>query len=145
MKGAVVNPPGFWTRVVKQVDEPVWNSEVMQDDDELYFYMEANHKYIWNMYLFVDSPAAQDIEYAFNYPAAAWGRMGKYDEDLTVALDTDTTIATTGNEQRSHVVQGHVQCDATPGNLQLEWAQKVAAAADAKILKGSFIEYRDVT
>lgn len=131
-------------RVYKSAEETVNNSDVLQDDNHLLFAVGANEAWAFNMVLYMNSGTTPDIKLQINVPS---GATGFYDSPTGVpsamtAFGSPQTQSTSGSDQQMFFT-GTVINGATPGNLQLQWAQNLATLSDTKILKGScIIAYR---
>lgn len=131
-------------RVYKSADETVNNSDVLQDDDHLLFAVGANEAWAFEMALYMNSGTTPDIKLQVNVPS---GATGFYDSptgapSAMTAFGSPQTQSTSGSDQQMFFV-GTVINGATPGNLQLQWAQNLATLSDTKVLKGScIIAYR---
>ena len=133
-------------RVVKQADEIVNNSVVLQNDDELLFPVAANE--IWTglflMRVFTD-PAA-DFKFLFVVPAGAV-MTGYFSNAGAVGYTAEMDFTALG-----YFPNGGVSAftasrlfyfayigAAAAGNVQLQWAQNAADVSDTKLLQGSSI------
>lgn len=127
-------------RVYKSAEETVNNSDVLQDDDHLLFAIGANEAWAFDMVLYMNSGTTPDIKLQINVPS---GATGFYDAptgapSAMTAFGAPQTQSTSGSDQQFFLT-GTVINGATPGNLQLQWAQNTATLSDTKILKGSCI------
>jgi hypothetical protein len=114
-------------QVVKLADETINNSAVLQDDDELFFTLDANSEYVVEGHIDVLSGVV-NIQDAFTYPAdatyslqmrvASYLQNGYYSVTIKFSL---TTVSA--------------------GTLQYQWAQAVADASNTTVLAGSYLSY----
>lgn len=130
----------------KTVDEIVNNSDVYQDDDELFFPMAANE--VWAFLLI---PIIYGSEYAmfhakFTAPSEAVlaGFFIELDSDGTrfsAPLDIDSEFPLYAGEYNSSplLVWGLLINGATAGNLQFQWAQYTAHESDTIVRAKSLI------
>lgn len=135
--------------VVKSADETVNNSATLQNDDELKFAIGANEVWRFQLFLLINSGATPDFKYGFTMPTGG-------DVIMTAAhRNPSNTSVVTGYSisQASAPIsvrgigvdfayvlnEGIAVNGATPGNLQLQWAQNTADASDTKLLKNSML------
>ena len=130
----------------KSADEPV-TSTTLQNDDHLFFAMGANDIWYVNFGLLVNdaSSSTADIKLAFTFPSGSIALYTVY-PDNAGALNwfewrvsgTSAAINAT-NVDRFVSITGVATNGATPGNLQLQWAQNVSNASAVTMKKGSHI------
>lgn len=136
--------------VRKATTETVNNSTTLQDDDELKLALAANEEVEFEAVIRFDGNASADIKFAFTAPTGAtvrWAPANSVriapDDSVTVLdgeIDGGATLAfgTAGaGSVRTVTLVGTVLMGATSGNLQLQWAQDSAVAADTRVLEGS--------
>jgi len=131
----------------KSADESVTSSTTLQNDDHLFLAMGANDIWYVSVGVLVNdaSSSVADIKIAFTFPS---GSLALY----TIYSDTGSTIAfhewrVSGtadslgvtNVDRFITIAGIATNGATPGNLQMQWAQVVSNAAAVTVKKGSLI------
>lgn len=124
--------------VRKQADEILSDSNSLQDDNELFLPIAANQSIAFEVFLKLLSPNAQDIKFDFAVPAGATGEWWAATASLSIAFTSSATYATDNGIQFWYC---HGLCvnDTTPGNIQLRWAQVVAAVIDTTVFEGSKI------
>jgi len=132
--------------IVKVADETVNNSDVLQDDDELFFSVGANENYGVRLVLLENSAANADIKIKFEVPVAAtFSFAGSYRD----AGNTDRAFGTyeaantldlsgAAGDRCPIVLEGVYRGGANAGTFQLTWAQNTAQASDTKVLAGSY-------
>lgn len=143
----------------KTADEPVNNSATLQNDDHLFIAIAANEIWYFDFFLRHSSGIGSGFKLAFTIPAAAtmsWvatateivgnpgqGSTRSGGQDTS---GTSTTIVATSDTTGSgrFFGSGIVICGATPGNLQLQWAQAAATAHDTKLLTNSILIARRI-
>lgn len=148
------------TDILKPTDQTVTNSIALVNDTALLFAMAANTLYIVTAMLLVDAPVANDVNVAFTIPAGATMLIDgpRPANNITTAgvpigdgawnaWDTSGTARTVGGcgagTPVGGLLYGWVQCGATPGNFQVQFAQAVAGAGTSAIMKaGSILTYR---
>jgi hypothetical protein len=132
--------------VRKTADETVNNSDVLQNDDELFFSVGANEVWMFFALLKVYVDADNDIKFAFTAPSdgainvysvgkmvslgaplQAWVAAGAAFYELTAADKTNASV----------FLYGIYVGGAAAGNVQLQWAQNTASALDTKVLANS--------
>ena len=137
------------TLVYKTADETVNNSNDFQNDDHLVFAVTANSIWIVQYFLHVLQGANNDVDIKVTVTVPAEGTdmiMGRTMEPAAATSADDTFIVNAGNASVVDLASGEeklifhrllIQNGANAGNVQLQWAQQVAAAVDTKLLKGS--------
>ena len=135
--------------VRKTADETVNNSAAVQNDDELFFAMTANQVWTGELRLLGTSSATDaDFRFVFTGPVGAvlQGQCIASEPAAGVLTYTHIEIITrqwqvqgAGANIVYIVVKFTVTNGANAGNLQLQWAQVTAKAADTKILTNSCI------
>lgn len=135
----------------KTADENVNNSAVLQNDDELFIALEANKTYeISGHLVFITTTSAIDAKVALTCPAGAtitWSAIGM---DPAVAAGNTGSGTWTGSVASGGtipvgvssaytpvLISGTIAVGATAGNLQLQWAQNTATAANLTLKAGS--------
>lgn len=131
--------------IYKSVDETIISSAALQNDDELVFAVRANEVWHFKAYLRFNSGTVPDIQFAFTVPAGAAVQYGGYDTGPGAAgpkvLNAsggsyDVNGLATDNFA---LIEGVVVNGATPGNVQLQWAQFSSTASNTTVKKGSCI------
>jgi len=151
----ISNPPSVPESRIKVVrkttDEVVNNSDVLQDDDELFFAIDANDVYFVDVYLFVYTIGlATDFKFDVSGPAGAsfkqYKQYSKWDRiDVgTTPASIETTMATNSGGRGGDTDFGlafHflVINGANGGNVNLRWAQNAAAVENTIVRANSFI------
>jgi hypothetical protein len=147
------------TVVVKTVNETVNNSDVLQDDDELFFPVLAGE--IWDVELIAryTSVAAQDFRFAFSVPGSGTaagivhrlgaGAANVADDqlnwmDVTAVSGASGGLGGAGNDVGLHC-RVLVTVGAAEGNVTFQWAQFVAAANNTVVYAGSYLVARKVS
>ena len=139
--------------VIKQSDETVNNSDALQNDDELLYALTANQQIAFELLLLYNTTNAAGLKIGWTVPAGAtltWGGTwyNNTGDPVTVANYTAaSTAAFYGSSTAPQVarVHGYITNGATPGNLQLQWAQYAATAVNSKVLKGAKLEITLIT
>lgn len=140
--------------VIKQADETVTSSITYQDDDELFFPLEANALYEVEFVLAPGGVTTGDIKTRWGVPSGATGF--KWCVGLGVSATTRDdggnikmavhghgtdciygTVSTTSVGASREI--GFVDTSSTPGNLVLQWTQNTSNATGSKILAGSYL------
>lgn len=144
----VAQSPG---RVVKTADETVNNSAVLQDDDHLFFPVEANESwYVEVTALMTAVSATADYLIGWSGPAGAtatWSHdsgansawvnvaVGGTPNTMKTLSDTVTVGALAGTFGTRF--SGVFNSSATAGTIKFRWAQNTQTAENSKILLGS--------
>jgi hypothetical protein len=101
--------------------------------------------------LFYTGDPTADIKFAFTVPSGAtlrWAPVGGaritggdawQQQDVITGGAVPISFGSSANDRVVELV-GHVETAGTAGDLQLQWAQGEAVAADTKVLEGSYIE-----
>lgn len=135
--------------IYKTADETVNNSNTLQNDDHLFLAIAANE--IWAFELFLMYAGTQPNDYglkvAFTTPTGATGYYtgisysfvgGGRDVQTATALTTTLGyLSQSGNG--GIVIKGVIVNSSNAGNLQLQWAQTVAAAVNTTVKLGSYL------
>lgn len=136
------------TIVRKTADEIVNNSDILQDDDELFLAVGANE--IWSVFLYLIATTGvdPDFKFAFTVPVGGsislvtHGDIGSSSQQAVVT-ERDGTIAMHWWGAFTNgviLVWGRYVGGANAGNLQLQWAQNTADVSDTKVLANSFLK-----
>ena len=126
--------------VLKTVDEVVNNSDVLQNDDALWFAVGVNETVDFRLFLLFRGPT-QNLNTDFTIPVAStlrrqqiWGGAG------TVLVDATGAIQLTGDNQVRYYQAIYLYQGGVNGGLvRFRWAQAVAAAENAEIFDNSFM------
>lgn len=143
----------FFSELVvwKTAGETVNNSAVPQDDDHLFLDLEANARYIVDLFLiYVSVTATPDLRLQFTIPSGAawsWVPLG-LDTSVTATEGIMRMPATTGTSNRNVATVAGTDMVATPrgtivtgaaGRLRLQWCQGIATAENTQVKVGSFM------
>ena len=131
--------------VRKTADETVANSTVLQDDDQLLFAIGANESWTFTFMTLAieDGIGTPGIHYAVTAPAGATGNVSVLaGSSITssVARATSTGQLALLTSDLAYLVIGTVVNGGTAGNVTLQWAQFLAAAAATRVKAGSYVE-----
>jgi hypothetical protein len=126
--------------VRKAADETVNNSTTLQDDDEIVAALAANENVHFQLHLRINSGTTPDLKIAFTVPSGATVAFTAHPSGSTEATGSGTSLSLValGANQALSIV-GHVANGATPGNLQLQWAQNTSDVSDSKVLSDSYL------
>lgn len=126
----------------KEISENVNNSTAYQDDDDLFFTMGANDIWVCQALLIIqDASGGQAAGFKSKWTVPAGAELsgvymlideGNNDIEKAGALaDGAGTVLTMTNGNEHHATQRFTIVNgATPGDLQLEWAQNAAQVAN---------------
>lgn len=141
--------------VRKTADESVTSSTTMQDDDELFFAIDANSFYSFHGIISYVAGQTGDFKFQFTVPVDATGRRHSLHAQSTATSCSSTEQNTWGGPittaitsvggtgaQCEAIVDGFVSTGATSGNLRLQFAQDVSDATASTVKIGSFLEWR---
>lgn len=131
---------GLPLAAVKTADETVNNSTTLQNDDHLVVVLEANSYYAFTGGFDLDaSGGTVSGKVAFTVPSGATVVWQSDGEGISVTGSGTGEQIGTGGFRRMMPVTGIVYTAATAGNLQAQWAQDSAEAADLVMKKGSWL------
>jgi hypothetical protein len=138
-------------RVVKNSNETVNNSSALQNDDNLFFPIEANETIAFRFVLQANSAAIPDFRFAVTAPSGATCRVGYIDasgasSDSQVGCGVSTSVVSGTGSNEIYEITGTVTNGPNSGNIQLQWAQFTADASNSTVLTGSYgIAYNETT
>jgi hypothetical protein len=144
--GGWIGGKPYFKDVVKTADETVNNSNVLQDDDELEFYMEANSFYYFELILYLYTWAASDWKMKWDGPAGIAGYTKSDDENYQVATPNSAAkvITSAGDGYGLLHLKAYMWTAAAAGIIKLQWAQNTAVAENTVVKAGSFLRYRKI-
>lgn len=135
-------------KAYKTADETVNNSNVLQNDDQLYLPVLANEAWAFTAVLKFAFNSNADFKIAFTVPAAGAAEyavisasmaVGAWAQQYVSAPTAISILSPSTYADAFMIVKGVYRGGANAGNLQLQWAQNTAHASDAKVLLGSHI------
>lgn len=144
----------LWSATQVTVDQVVSNSTTLTNITQLVAPLPTAGTFQWQMTLFYDSSATEDIALAFTWPAAVTTpRWGALMLDTTAAAGIGSIKATTQTVSGTSLsyggggvgtiqvgtVWGRLTMGGTAGNLQPQFAQAAAAATNTTIRIGSWL------
>lgn len=154
---AALLPPTGFTLLKKTSTTTKTSNANYADDDTLLFAMSANKTYIVRLKVFFLMAAACDIKFIIAGPASPTqiSFVRKEWEDVRATLVTsgksvgayaDTELLATVAAQSEGLLEFDmvIQNGANAGNLSLQWAQITSSGAEAKVYKGSYLEYLQI-
>ena len=135
--------------VRKSADETVNNSAVLQNDDHLLFAIAASETWVGSFVVFHTGDSTADINLAVTVPSGATLLAEMMAAaPTTSAVQTWNGVTASGASlgtpgliaaTNSSVIYFSVGNGATPGNVQLQWAQAVATVANTTVKAGSHL------
>jgi hypothetical protein len=143
VKTAIDNIQSGDVYVLKTSDETINESEVLQDDNDLYFSVSANKMYAFKLVLHFNSGTVPDFNCAFSVPSGA-SFVGKMFEDVSrVWQITASGHNCTGiGSNKTIIIQGTFIVGANSGTVKFQWAQDSEDSANTTVLQGSFLSYK---
>lgn len=128
--------------VRKAADEAVNNSTALQDDDELFFAVEANEVWKFDILLITYSHGTPDFKYAFTIPVAGaitgWDPQGRTIAEAPFNY-TGASVIPGSSLDRYTYISGIYVGGVNAGTVQLQWAQNVLRVGDTFLRENSFI------
>jgi len=135
------------TMVVKTGDQTVNNSITLVDDDELFLRLEINRRYHFNILCIYNSTTVADIRDQVTVPAGTVGRICENfgGSGINTANISGNNLIQNGfglNEGSTgaFILWGWITTGATPGNLQLQWAQANIEISDTTVKDRSIMK-----
>ena len=131
--------------VIKSVDEIVNNSATLQDDDALFFDVDANQVWTFDFVLQANSGTTPDLRFAVTAPAGSICDVGYENTEFAATVGqygcgvTTNRVASSGNDEVIRVT-GTVRTSGTAGQVTLQWAQFTANASDSTVYSGSYVQ-----
>lgn len=144
--------------VIKTADETVNNSNTLQDDDHLFFPIEANETWFVEALLRVQAasinadflwgwtgPTGATASWSLGAAQGGWSQVGT-SSSPGAEKTIGNTVASGGGAFNSHVyLGGWFYADAThAGTIKLQWAQNSATNENNKVLAGSHLRLRRI-
>lgn len=136
--------------VPKTVDEPLTSSTTLQNDNELVLPVGANQtwefEFVLKVYPVTNVPG---LKVAFSVPAGASGfyvpirqaeAPGSVPTWYAYGLTQEAVILHQSSGASGIVLKGLIINGATPGNLQLQWAQNVSSGDSVTVHVLSFLK-----
>lgn len=143
---------------IKTVSEDVTSSTSLQDDDHLFFPVEANCRYVISGQIWVAAVSATPkLKFSFSLPAGAtidWDAIGL---DATASNPSWSPILAmssagsvrTGNTSGAgpfqHILRATAKTAGTAGTVRLQWTQNASGAAAARLAENSYLQCWKVT
>lgn len=133
-----------YVTVIKQANEIVNGSNVVQDDDELQFNIGPNEEWTYRYVIQANSSTTADLRFTINGPAGSTCRTAYADVEGATsngqyACGTNTANIPGNGAVDLYEITGSVVNGATPGVIKLSWAQNVATASDTTVYAGSYL------
>jgi hypothetical protein len=138
----------------KAADETVTSSTALQDDDDLYFSLNANEDCIFEFVVFFyTADANPDIKVAVT--ASAGVSNIRYSVQFMDASPTDVAdgsiqTASGGSDDHDYAgscesviyIRGSVENAGAANTISLQWAQRVSNAAATTVREGSYVLWK---
>lgn len=127
--------------IIKPTDESKSNDIVKAPDSALQVNLDANSVYFFQLFLRVNAPAPERIEYEFSLPSGASGRIFTqvWRGDGEQGTDDITTFIQDLGTQPDSVITyyGFLEIGGTAGVFSFDWAQKISGPSVTTVQKGS--------
>jgi hypothetical protein len=146
----------MWVLLVKTADEIKRSNVTLSADAAIKFLMFAGRSYQFRAKIFFDSNSAADFKWRHSGPSSpslvrvmrrnyACGDTAISDEAVDVAYSSaDIVLDGAGSTGGYIEICGIIANGSTEGSFEFQWAQNSSHASDSTVLKGSFIEYREI-
>jgi len=146
--------PGGSIVVVKELSQARISDTTLGNDDELFFFMNPNERWVGRIVLFYEAGLTGDLKLRFDGPTGATGRWGIEGlatgviipegifTVLTLAINSGTDLPLGGGDVGFNLtgfINFVIQNGATAGNAILLWAQDASEANDTTIQANSHI------
>jgi len=137
--------------IIKQADESVTSSTVMQNDNELVLNLPTiNAQYLFALFLDYEggTQGSSDIKWQFTVPSGAALRytgawIGTGGGAVTGTLNSAGTVQNAGSSGAGNthgiLAVGTLQVATTTGTIQLQWAQNTSSGTATIVHAQSFI------
>jgi hypothetical protein len=140
--------------VRKPANESVANSDTLQADDHLTFWIGANETWVFSIEGLVDAPAARDIKVGIAVPTgatlsanvlgaltgiAANPAPQQFHARLTASSDSVALGAIGAGLATRFAILGSVANGSTAGSVGLQWAQNSSGGFETIVLAGSYL------
>lgn len=129
--------------IIKPSNEIVNNSNVLQNDNDFHFTIEANQHWQGWLKLAINSDAAADFKCGWTYPVGCsiwWGDADIWNKDATGINFADAVIVKQTSGYCGLLMFVDINNGATTGTIQLQWAQNTAHGSDTIVLSNSTLE-----
>lgn len=157
LSGGIWNPPP----IVKLADETINNSDVLQDDNELKFWIGPRERWVFDFHLMVasgttgatadfvatiDGPSGATLVAMSDGPgttatvSSAMNRTAR----LLTALGAGQQVGLLDSLTVPVTVRGTILASTTAGFVTLKWAQNAATATDTTVKAGSSVRRQRV-
>lgn len=146
---------GTWTFIKKSADQSKASNITLAADNDLFFSMAANTRYLIRLSVFYDTSANADFKFGIIGPASPtlvriqrqWQLPGAT-VFAGIAVDTSypasLALAGTGTNGGYIYLEGIVHTGAASGTFGFQWAQNGNDVASTIVRAGSYIQYMTV-
>lgn len=140
-------------RYVYKTQDEALNSTTLQNDDELFMYMNSSQDRLVRIWLVWDDDSVGTFgkfKVGFSGPASMTLVLTAMNRDTTNAVArqgidsiSDVVSFQPGTNQQNNlvIIEGRISTFTTPGFVRLQWAQSVGVATDTILRRGSMIQY----
>jgi len=130
---------------VKQLNEVVNGSNVLQDDDELSFAIGPNEEWSYRFIVHASSATTPDLQFAVTAPSGATCAVGYSDPEGATSVGGLGCGVTTGMIPGNGTIDiyeivGTVRNGTAAGNVTLQWAQNTSNASNSIVYAGSYLQ-----
>lgn len=133
----------------KTANETVNTSATLQNDDDLYFYMNASEVWVFELHAGMNSGSTPNFKWAWTLQSGGAGTASYLDTAAGNGplWDTDITSASAIGGQgaaASFHVWGVIVNSSTAGLQRIQWAQNTSDASDTILLAGTYMVCRRI-
>lgn len=134
-------------KIPKVSDETIDTSTTLQNDDELFFPVDANKVYAVTGVIRFTTGTTPNIKFTWAAPAGATWVFRSQGNGASGTWESSGSATKTPNGAATHLIfvfWGHVVVAGNAGVVQLQWAQNTSDGGDTTVNAGSYITYEAV-
>jgi len=131
--------------ITKLVDQTLNNDATLQNDDEIFFPVIANHRYSFMFFIHYESSAVADLRSSFVAPVGtAPDGFAEVAQNGAALADFGAVSFQNGTTSPLGVILfGFIETGANAGNLQYQWAQGAAEVSNTTVHAGTTLMVYD--
>lgn len=141
--------------VIKGAGQSLASSVTLQDDDALYYAVQASHSYWWQCLVVYTGAATGSGDLKFQWDTPAGATLWYTDANITIygnpsvgtawQAASKPTAGSDGTTPAGLLMTGTLMVGSTAGELQFTWAQNNSSGTATEVLAGSGLVMWDVT